>query len=137
MGRITDPRRIVVEEFKKEDQETVERIADSYNSFVDQVTQTLNGNVDFSNLSRSLITYDVVVDSNGVPTSGGTKISTNLSYVTGVNVVKFDNLSSTSSKFTSLPGMHFTYSGSGIIKVNYITNLTAGIKYRLILEFIK
>jgi len=87
MPFIDTVKRITTDEFKPEDREVAERIGNIYNYFAEQVTNVLNGNVDFANLQRALITIDVVVDSNGNPLQS-TQFNNSIG-LSGINSIYF------------------------------------------------
>ena len=90
MPKLSDIRRIVVEDYPEEFQEVAGLIAGSYNEFADELYQVINGQIDFDNLARALVSFDVTVNSLGVPLTG-TSIKTNLASITGMNIIKIDN----------------------------------------------
>ena len=135
MSKLSDIRRIVPEDFQRDHQQTVSKLADSYNHFCDELYPIVNGQIDFDNMTRRKVQFDVVIGTSG-SISGNNAISTNLAYVSGINIIKFDNLSSSSTRPTSSPFLNFTYKGSGRLVVDYIAGLPAG-KWRLILEIIQ
>jgi len=135
MPKLSDIRRIVPEDFSQEDQDTAQRIAGSYNEFADELYGIINGNLDFENLSRRKIQVDLNIGNNG-SIIGTNVVITNLSFVSGINVIKFDNLTNNTIRATSAPAVSFTYNGSGRFTINYVIGLPTG-KWRLILEVIQ
>lgn len=135
MPKLSDIRRIVPEDFKKEDQDSAQRIAGSYNEFADELYQVINGQLDFSNLARRKVSIDLTISSTGVIT--GSKVAiTNLSFISGINIIKVDNLVNTTIRPTACPFIGFTYNGSGKFTIDYVLGLPAG-KWRLTLEVIQ
>lgn len=135
MPRISDIRRIVVEDFKQEDQDTVAKIAGSYNEFADEVIQVINGNIDFDNMTRTKVAVDITIDISGTILEN-LKVNTGLSYVSGMNIIKVDNAVGPSLRLPAAPYIHFTYLGSGVVSLDYAKGLASGTKYRVVLEFI-
>lgn len=136
MPKLSDIRRIIPEDFKKEDQESANLIAGSYNEFADEIYQVVNGQLDFDNLARAKVSIDISFDSAGKPV-GNSTISSNLSYVSMVNIGKAQNITNSAVKFTQAPYIDWTLQGNGIIKINYGIGFAAGAKYRLLLELIQ
>lgn len=134
MPFIDTVKRINVDEFKKEDRDTVERIAEIYNYFAEQVTDTINGNLDFDNLNRSVLSLEVSVLSTGKPVNE-LKFSAKVGLV-GTKVLRAENLTNAAIYPSGCPFLSFSASGSGIYTVTNITGLQAGNKYRLTIELV-
>ena len=60
-------RRIRVEDYPEESRATISALAPILNSFMEQVVNIMDGNIDYENLRRDLVTVDVTTV-NGVPT---------------------------------------------------------------------
>jgi hypothetical protein len=135
MPKLSDIRRIIPEDFSRDDREMVEKIAGSYNDFADEIYEVINGQLDFENLARAKIILDITFDSNGNPV-GSNSAKSNLPTVSMVIIGKIQNLTNSSARFTTSPYIDWTYSGNGLIKINYGIGFQAGTKYRLTLELI-
>jgi len=133
MPRIDNVTRLNADDFPDEDRETIERLAIPYNFFVEQVTNVLNGGVDFENLDRNLIQVQLQVNNGGVPVNAA-RFNAQVG-LQGTNVIRVDNLLNPSGFPTAAPFLNFTTSGNGIYTINSITGLSAG-TYRVILELI-
>ena len=132
--QISNVRRIIIEDFKKEDRETVGKLATIINSFMEEIVTLTQGNIDTDNLNRSIIKVDVIVDANGLPTNL-TQINTNLISNSGHKIINAQALTGTVNVL-SAPYIDYTYQGNGRIKVNKIFGLPANKKIRLTIEFI-
>lgn len=135
MPRIDNVKRILVDQYPKEDRQTVSQLAETINYFMEQVTNTLNGNVDFDNLKTKIVQLELTVDSNGIPLSNG-KFSASTGII-GTKVIRVDNLTNTGVYPTTAPFINYTASGSGIYTITNITGLLPGYKWRLIFEVVK
>lgn len=135
MPKLSDIRRIVPEDFQKDDQDAAQKIAGSYNEFADELYQVINGQLDFSNLARRKISLDLTISSTGSITGTKTAI-TDLSFISGINIIKVDNLTNTTIRPTSAPFLGFTYNGSGRFTIDYLLGLPSG-KWRIVLEVIQ
>ena len=133
--RLDNVRRIVSEDFPKEDRETIIKLADILNAFMEQVYNGFNKNINFDNLNREITQIELQVNSSGVPTVS-TKFSSKLKKVSGINVVKVENLTNTGSYPTSGVLVSFTQLNSTVYQINHITGLAVGNKYRIYLELI-
>lgn len=134
MPFIDTVKRITTDEFKPEDREVAERIGNIYNFFAEQVTNVLNGNVDFANLDRSLITLDIIVGANGNP-SQTSQFNANTG-LQGTKVVNAVNLTNRVNYLQSTPFISFTSQGTGLYTIDNITGLNSGESYRLTIELI-
>ena len=135
MSQLDSIKRIVKEEFKSEDRETIEKLAFILNSFMTQVIDTVNGKIDFRNLNQEVKTINVVVNSNGVPTTT-TKIKHNLlTKIQGIICIDARNLTNTTLYPTNAPFLSFT-PGEGVATIKNITGLQANNKYSLTLILI-
>ena len=134
MALLDNVKRLVVEEFKKEDQEMIEKLSTYYNFFVENVTNVVNGNIDFDNMNRSDIQFTVTVGANGVPTRD-LNITSNSGAI-GINVLRAENLTNTSTFPSTAPFVSYTPSGTGVYKIEHITGLQANNQYRITAELI-
>jgi hypothetical protein len=136
MPKLSDIRRIIPEDFKKEEREMAEKIAGSYNEFADELYQTVNGLLDFDNMARRKASVEITFNADGslkVPVS----INTGLSYVSMVHIGKVENLTSSAVKLASPVYLDWSHQGSGLVKINYGRGFSAGTKYRLTLELVQ
>jgi hypothetical protein len=135
MPQIESSRRIIKEEFKQEDRDTIDRLAFVLNSFMEQVIDTINGKIDFANLNQEIKTINVIVDSNGIPTTT-LNVKHDLSTKTnGIVCINAKNLTN-SSTYPSGAIFLTTTPSEGITKINNITGLQANNKYSLTLLLI-
>jgi hypothetical protein len=132
--QLSNARRIVVEDFKQEDRESVGKLAEIINPFIDEVTELSQGNVGIENLTRNFVKIDITVDANGKP-MGVSQIQTGLTSYTGKNIIDVQSLSG-GDNVVSTPYLDCSPSGTGLVKINKITGLPAGKKVRVTIEFI-
>lgn len=135
MARLNNVRRIIVEDYPTESRETVEKLAEILNDFMTEINGVLNGNIDFDNLKRQLLYYEVTVNSSLIPI-GNDKLKTGLSSVNAIIVGNVQNLTNTNSYPTTAVQVFYSNQGSGLVQINRIVGLTSGNKYRLTLEII-
>lgn len=133
MARIQTPKRIRTEDFEPDSRNLISKLGFIVNSFMDDVNNALNSNLDFNNLNRQLVSLDVRLDS-GVLDSPQIK-HTLKSRPIGINCIKAENLSSPGTYPTGAPFVSFTFNGN-IITILNITGLQANSEYRLNLEII-
>lgn len=135
MSKIEIPSKIRAENFKEEDRPVVSGIGAIYNQFVDQIYFLLNGNIDFENLNRQLVTVSIAMDStNKVINSPSVKFDLR-SKIQGVSCVKAQCLNNPLLYPSSTPFISFNINGSSIVITN-ITGLQANSQWNLTLELI-
>jgi hypothetical protein len=132
---LSNVKRIVVEDFKQEDRETVSKLANILNSFMDEVVELSRKNINFENLNRSVVVLDIKVDANGKP-MGVSQINTNLRSYRGKNIIDVQNFQSGAANVTSVPYLDCTPQGNGIVKINRFYGLPVNAKVRVTIEFI-
>lgn len=136
MPKLSDIRRIIPEDFPSESRDLAERIGGSYNEFADEIYGVVNGELDFENLARRMISVEVTFTETGalkVPVN----INSGLGFVSMVHIGKAQNLSNSTAKFTQAPYIDWSHQGNGLVRLNYGIGFVAGARYRLTLELIK
>jgi len=132
MARVPNIKKIQKEDFEKDDQDLIEKLAYPMNSFMEQVKSALDKNLDYNNINRELIVKTDTVDTNGRPTIE-TKFRSSLrTRVAGVQCINALNLTAPAIYPVSQPFLSTTQSGT-LVTVNNITGLQANNKYQLTL----
>lgn len=134
MARIDNVKRITVEDVSDEAKEAVGAVANYYNYFAEQVTNVLNGEVDFENLNRTLLTLELTLDSNNLPITT-TRFGGDVG-LKGINVIRVDNLTNAAIFPSGSPFITFTSSGDGFYQIQHVAGLAALGNYRLVFELI-
>lgn len=134
MAQLTNVRRIVVEDFPAESRETVSKLASTLNNFMEEVTELSRNAVDYDNLARTKIVFDVTVDASGRP-QGLSQINIGLSSYSGKILIDVQGISP-SDVVVSAPWLDCTYQGNGLVRINRILGLPTGKKMRVTVEFI-
>lgn len=124
-------RRVIVEEFPQEDQQTVAKLATILNHFMENVYNVLNKNVDFTNLNQELIDVIVTVDGSGIPTQVTKFATSNIRNPQGVIVIRAINKTNSSNYPTSAPFISYTPLGGNLQRINNISGLQASQEYQL------
>ena len=135
MATIDNVRRIVVEDFKTEDREVISKLASTLNPFMEDIVQAFRKNIDYENLTRTKISFDVSVDASGKP-QGVSQINTGLTSYSGKIIIDVQPLVSASDVVLSTPYLDCTYQGNGVVRINRILGLPPGKKMRVVVEFI-
>jgi len=127
--RITNLKRLIIEDFDKEHQTTVSKIAFSLNPLMEQLTNAFNKGIDFDNLNQQYSTFTVTTDASGNPT-----IPIQLKYdlktkLKGIQVINAQNL--TDATFpTNTPFISYD-STTDLITIKNVTGLPANKMFRL------
>lgn len=134
MAKIPDIKRIAKEDFEPEYQGLIDRLAFPINSFMEQVRNAFNGNIDFTNLAQEVQTISFITNENGQPMnkiSFKTKLT---NAVQGINIinVKFTN---NANPIESLPFINFSQNDK-TINISYIGGLKINSKYQITLQLI-
>lgn len=134
--KIQLPKRIRVEDFEKQYQDLVSRLGYSINSFYDDITNVVNGNIDFDNMNRQLVTVDVTIDNTGaVVNTPQVKYLLRSGKVNGLIVAGAVNINAPATTPTSAPWVSYIFS-NGILTINSVTGLQNNSQYRLTLELL-
>lgn len=132
--QLSNARRIIVEDFKKEDRETVAKIAEILNPHMEEVVLLSQGNITIENLNRTIVKIDITLDSAGMP-QGVNQINTGLKTYNGNKIIDVKSLVG-GEAVISAPYMDCTFQGNGLVRVSKITGLPANKKLRITFEFI-
>lgn len=130
MAKISNFRRISAEDYSGENQQIIEKIAYNLNPFMQEVTDVINGNLDFSNLSFNIIRATLTVNANGTPV-GTDQLNVGINNPNGFTVIAATNTINSVSYTPGQPFISFTPQGNNIVKINNISNLTANIPFLL------
>lgn len=133
MARLDNVQRILPEDFREEDRQTITQLASVLNYFMTQTVDTINGRIDYDNINKQVVTFDVIVDSTGKPIQ--TLNFTAESGVIGGNVLNAQNLTNNTLYPTAQPFVSFNaLQQNKLYRVNNISGLQANNKYRITLE---
>ena len=132
MGKLDNVKRVVKEDYDAKYHGLIDKLAFVLNSFMEQVTSEVNGNLDFSNLKQDSVKVKFTVDSSGVPTGNGL-LRTSIASPTGFQVIKAVSSDNPTTVFpTSQPFITFTSgTGGSVVKITRITGLPADIPFEL------
>jgi hypothetical protein len=129
MAKVTELTRIIVEDFEKDHQDTVGKIAGNYNTLIEQLGRALNKGIDFDNLAQQYSVVTVTVNGSGIPTpSLQIKYDLKTKYK-GAQVINAINLTD-NTPLTGSPFVITEISGN-IITVKQVTGLPANKQFSL------
>lgn len=133
--KLSQPNRLRTEDVPEESRPLMERIAPGINDLQDELVRILNGNVDFENLNRQKIQFDVQTDaSSNIIAAIPIKLSLR-SKPYGVNIVRLENVNNPGTYPNYLPLIVFGFNET-ILTISSIKGLTPSAKYRFYLEII-
>lgn len=122
---------IRAEDYEAEMQQTIEKLGNILNPFMQQVQELTDGRLDFENSVNTIKTVEITVDSSGVPILGN-KVQTGKSSIRGFQVVNAVNLTNNAITATSQPFIaKYTSLGGGLVEINKITGLPENNNFRL------
>lgn len=128
MAIFPSPKLIKTSDFAPENEELITTLGNILNTTLEQIYAALNQGIDFNNLNQSILSFEVRVDANGVPTSNLELKSTLKTKIQGLLCVRV--LGDTPP--LSNPLVSFTYSSSNnSVKVSHITGLSPNKSYNL------
>lgn len=129
MARIPNYRRISTGDFSADNSQDMGQLAEILNPFMRDVTDVINGQIDFENLNQNIIQFEVTVDSNGVPQNK--QVNVGNSTFNGFSVINARNVTNPSIYPTGQPFISAVPTGSQVVNVNNISNLPANNKFLL------
>lgn len=135
MSQLDNVKRIRAEDFDSKDQELISKLGENLNFFMEEVVNTVNGNLDINNLDREIVQVELTVGANGLPITT-TRFSAGTGF-RGSKVVSALNLTNVANYVDSAPFITFTPTGTGIYTINHVTGLKTNEKYRILVELIK
>lgn len=130
MAKLNNVRRINPQDFSVDNQQDIERLGYILNSFMQEVVDMANKNVDFENLNQNFISFQIEVDSNGKPI-GTSKINVNKVNPQGIQVVRAINTTNAALLSDTPPFIYYTPNGTNLVTVDKIVGLLPNNKYQL------
>lgn len=132
MAKVSNIKRLVKEDFEKEDQPLVDRLAFALNPFLEQVSAAFSKGIDDDNLNQQSIFVEVEVNAQGVPKAPlQIKIDTSIlkTRLKGHDIIFAQNL--TDGTFpTGRPFLTYNVV-NGLINVQHVAGLPADKRFRL------
>lgn len=130
MARLDNVKRIIKEDYDQKYHDIISKLSFTLNSFMEQVVNQVNGNLDFTNLKQEVIDYKVTVGASGVPTTGN-QIRIGFPKASGVQAIAYANENGTNATLTGGVSVVFTNTSTNLIRIDQITGLVAGVVYNL------
>lgn len=125
-------KRLIKTDYKPEFQDLIETLGGSVNEAFNAVFGALNKRLTFQdNFACTVKDIVVKVNSGGIPTQGGSfTLDVQNSPVTGLLVLRVQNLDNSASYITSAPFINYTQNGNSII-ISNIIGLAPNTNYRI------
>jgi len=130
MGQAPDLKRVTIEDFDKDDQKLVGKLAFIINSFHEQVRSVLAKNVDFDNLAQEVKTLSFTTGSGGQPLNTVSFKSDIANKIQGISTVRLVITSNNTSFPTQLPVISWSQNAS-LVTITNIGGLQAETRYDL------
>ena len=135
--RLPSPKRLNLESIPQEQQQLASEIASIINSFMEDSTNIINGNIGFDNLNRKVVQINVQTGATGAvqPVEIRTGLSSNPVGCTVLNIY-MTNAPTQVPNINSAPFVCFSPIGNGNIRITKILNLEKNSKYTITLEIV-
>jgi hypothetical protein len=129
--KLSNTRQIRAEDYDDEYTDLITQLGSILNSFMQEVVELTDGRIDFENLNQNIKTFDITVDSSGVPIQTPFKVGLGKTGVRGIQVINTYNLTNSTGYPTSQPYINFTPIGGDLIRIQSVTGLLPNQKYQL------
>jgi len=125
-------KRLWEKDYEPDDQALIAKLSISINSGIEAIYQALSRKLTFAdNMQSTIKDITIIVDNNGKPTGNASfKLNEGMTQVTGIIVIKCENLTNPASYFYSAPFPSWEQTQYGI-SISYITGLIPGHSYRV------
>jgi len=130
MKKLNNVRRINSQDFDPEMQDTIEKLSYILNSFMQEVVDLSNKNIDFENLNQNLVTINIEVDSLGKPI-GVNRINVGKNNPKGMLVIRAINTSNNANISSEAPFIYFSPNGTNLVVIDKIVGLIPNNTYNL------
>jgi hypothetical protein len=131
MAKLTSYRRIITNDFAKEDKQFVEQLASPINDSFNELYFSVNGRLGLrENIFCSVKDLDIITNAAGIPTTSTSFRLDKEFSVIGCQVIRAENQSNSAVYPTGQPFLSYIQNGSSII-INHISNLQAGQRYTI------
>lgn len=128
MAIFPSPKLIKTSDFPAENEQLITTLGNILNSTLERIYEAMNQGIDFNNLNQSILSFSVIVNNNGIPTSELELKSTLRTKIQGVLCVRAQG----DTYPIGNPLISFAYSSSNnSVKVTHITGLEPNKTYNL------
>lgn len=133
--KVSNIKRIVVEDFPSDQQQLVSGLGTALNPMLEQLSQVFDKNIDFDNLNQQLVTMTMKVNASGIPEAGYNQFTHGLSSrPKGIICISARPIDGTSFP-TSAPFVSFGYAGGSYqqIVIQHISGLQSTATYEIVM----
>lgn len=131
MAKLDNPKRIIKEDYPAKYHDLIHQLGFVVNSFIEQTTTQVNGNLDFTNLKQDVVVFDITVDGSGVPI-GNALVKTAIPSPRGLKVIRAINKNDSSSYVTNHPFISYTpQTNTQVLRIDNVAGLVASTVYTL------
>jgi hypothetical protein len=131
MAKLGFLKRLIVEDFNKDDQRVAGKIAYVFNPSMEQLVQALTNGITFEdNIASQVKEITITVDAAGKPISNTSFKSTLKGQCKNIIVTRANNLTNSAVYVTSCPFISWT-EDQGQIMIDHVAGLVAGNKFQL------
>jgi len=136
MSLLSNIKRIIEEDYDKDDRPLIRRLSSTINTFMEEVIDTVNGNLDHSNMKRHIVTTKIEVDASGNILSGGKIRLDNTNKIYGLTCLRAINLNNLDQYVTGYPFISWLQKGQ-VIEIKHVTDIPANSKFTLTIEIVE
>lgn len=131
MAKISEFKRLIKEDFNKDDQDLIDKLAFTVNPALETIAQALNKNLTFEdNINSQIKDIEVTVNGDGRPLVNTSYKSVLRGQTRSIIVMRAENLTSSSTYPDGAPFISFI-DNAGQVTIQHVTGLQANNKYRL------
>lgn len=131
MGKLNNTRNIRAEDFDDEYNQLVSQLGSILNSFMQEVVELSDGRVDFENRVETIKTFEITVNSSGIPTQPPFKFNTDKGGIKGMQVIRAYNLTNSTGYPTTAPFINYVPIGGTLVQIQSVTGLLPNQKYQI------
>lgn len=134
MAKLFQFKRIVVEDFDKDDRGLITKLAYPLNLALESMFNALNKNLTLEdNFNAQVNIIELNVDENGTPRTNGSFRSNLKTPIKTIKVGRAQNLTNPNTYPTTAPWISYSQDGT-TVTINNISGLQSGNNYRLTIE---
>jgi len=131
MAKLDNVRRIIAEDFPKDQQDLITKLSLILNTFMENTYNVLNKRVDFDNLNAEVITLKVTVNGGGSPNVVTKFSTTDIANSIGGWCISCTNLANPNAYAISAPFVTFVNVSDKLFQVKNVSGLAPNVQYEL------
>ena len=131
MAQVPALKKILVEDFPKQYQDLISKIAYPFNTAIENIVDTINGDIDISNTTFQYKQVTFTTSATGQPASTAQFLITTVNKPIGMQVIQAVNNTSSTTYPTGAPFISYTIDQNNIATINNITGLAPSSNYTI------